>query len=266
MGLRIIIATVLGILLAAGIGLSSRVLQFVRNFGSLPLQELTITVPEGWDLNDIGTYLQKQGIGTRDQFLEQTKKDFSKEFVFLNDKPPQAPLEGYLFPDTYRVYKDATIEDIISKMLANFSSKLTSEEQKAIKASGRSVFEIVTLASIVEKEVPNASDRPIVAGIFWKRLTEGMPLQADSTLHYVIGGKSPRLSSEELKTDSPYNTYKYKGLPPTPIGNPGEVALRAAIYPKSSPYWYFLSASDGTTIFSKTFEEHVAAKRKYLRD
>jgi UPF0755 protein len=264
MGIRLIIAAVLGILLAAGIGFSSRVLQFVKSFGSLPLEEVRITIPEGWDRSDIGKYLEGKGIGALDQFLASTKKDFVQNFAVLADKPQKASLEGYLFPDTYRLYKGATVDDVVLKMLANFSSKLTNEEQKAIKASGRSVFEIVTMASIVEKEVPHASDRPIVAGIFWKRLKEGMPLQADSTLNYVTGNKSASLSSEELKIDSPYNTYTNKGLPPTPIGNPGEVALRAAIYPKSSPYWYFLSAPDGSTIFSKTFEEHVAAKRKYL--
>ena len=151
------------------------------------------------------------------------------------------------------------------KMLENFDSKLTQQMRADIKAQGKTIFDIVRMASIVEAEVPHEADRPMITGILWKRLDAGMALQVDSALNYVTAGKNRSLTAEELKIDSPYNTYKYRGLPPTPIGNPGLSALRAAIYPTHTAYWYFLSDKDGKTHFAKTLEEHNENKSKYLR-
>lgn len=240
-----------------------------RGLGAINEKELTFI--EGWGVDDIGTYLEQQGIGTKLEFFELVKaqvanvKFLKSQFAFLKDKPDSVGIEGYMFPDTYRVAKDAKQEDVVRKMLQNFDAKLDEKMRTDIAAQGNTIFDIVRLASIVEKEVPHEEDRPIIAGILWKRLDIGMALQVDSTLNYVTGGKNRALTAEELKIDSKYNTYKYRGLPPTPIGNPGLSALRAAIYPTRTAYLYFLSGKDGKTYFAKTLEEHNENKAKYLR-
>ena len=121
------------------------------------------------------------------------------------------------------------------------------------------------MASLIEAEVARPEDRAIVSGLLWKRIDAGMPLQVDATINYITGKHEPAASAADLKINSPYNTYLYPDLPPGPIGNPGMGALFVAVSPKDSPYWCYLSASDGTTIFSRTFDEHKAAKERFLR-
>ena len=236
-----------------------------KGIGAMAERELKII--EGWTIIDIDEYLFKEGVAKKDEFIQAVGPNYQlpiTNYQFFTDKPKKKGLEGYLFPDTYQVYKNATVEDIARKMLENFDKKLTAEMRVDIESRGRTVFDIVRMASIIEAEVPHVEDRPIISGLLWKRLEVGMLLQVDSTLNYATGNKSRALSFEELKIDSLYNSYKYPGLPPTPIGNPGLDAIKAAIYPKESPYWFFLSSKDGKTIFSKTLEEHNAAKAKYL--
>jgi len=170
-----------------------------------------------------------------------------------------------LFPDTYRVFRDASISDIVKKILDNFNQKLTSELRFEIKSQGKNIHQILTLASILEKEVSTDQDRKLVAGIFYKRLELGMPLQADSTVNYVTGKDSSRASAKDLEIDSPYNTYKYRGLPPGPISNPGISSILAAIYPSSNNYLYFLTTPDGQVIYNETHDQHVIDKAKYYR-
>ncbi|MFA7663080.1 MAG: endolytic transglycosylase MltG, partial [Patescibacteria group bacterium] len=172
---------------------------------------------------------------------------------------------GYIFPDTYHITTTATAEEIMDKALSNFGNKLTPELRAEIKAQGKTIYEIITLASIVENEVAKAEDMKIVAGIFWNRLDIGMGLQSDATINYITSGKTTRPTADDLKIDSPYNTYKYRGLPPGPIANPGIASIEAVINPTKTDYLYFLTTPDKQTIFSKTFEEHVAAKNKYLK-
>lgn len=238
--------------------------------------DATFKVIEGWTLNDIAQALQQKGIqsddffalaGTQPGIQSRSKASAAalvKDFSFLEDKPSGATLEGYLFPDTYRIHKDASANDVIRVMLAAFEEKASRDLMSAARESGRSVYDILRVASIVEAEVPHVEDRPLIAGVIWKRLSIGMGLQVDSSVNYITGRGHASLTREDLKIDSLYNTYKYRGLPPTPIGNPGLDAIRAAITPKESPYLYWLSAKDGTTIFSKTLDEHNAAKAKYL--
>ena len=129
----------------------------------------------------------------------------------------------------------------------------------------KTIFEIITMASLLEKEVKAFEDKKLVSGILWKRLENKMPLQVDATITYITGKKSSKVSLDETKIDSPYNTYKYKGLPPGPISNPGLESIVAAIYPKKLDYLYYLSTPEGETIFSKTFEEHKRAKEQYFK-
>lgn len=232
--------------------------------GAVTDREMTII--EGWTKEEIARYLEKEGIVSRVEFLKTiaSSASFTSRFEFLSDAPAKAGIEGYLFPDTYRLPKGAGARDVAITMLENFDRKLAPDMRAEIVRQKKSVFDIIRMASIVEAEVPHAKDRPIVSDILWKRLAVGMALQVDSSVNYITGRGSRALSSSELETDSPYNTYKHKGFPPTPIGNPGMDAIRAAVFPQASPYWYFLSDKAGNTVFSKTYEEHLAAKAKYL--
>ncbi len=239
-----------------------------------------ITIIEGWDLRDIGWYFENKGMFTAEEIFEITGfpladyskipdlpgcQDFSKEFDFLADKPKNVGLEGYLFPDTYEILPEDRIEEIVSKMLTNFDKKLNQDLRKEMIFQGKLIFEIVIIASLIEKEVQTPEDKKIVSGILWKRLKNGIPLQVDAAIIYITAKKTTKISKADLKIDSPYNTYKYKGLPLGPISNPGFESILAAIYPQNSQYFYYLSTPEGETIFSKTLEEHNIAKAKYLK-
>ena len=189
----------------------------------------------------------------------------------LNLKLPETDLEGFLFPDTYQFSYGASAEEVVRKMLDNFDKKLTSDLREEIAAQGKTIFEIVTMASLLEKEVKTKEEKEIVSGIFWKRIEEGRPLDSCATIAYILGGGN--WTFEEMRKeiargkeiDSPYNTYKYLGLPLGPICNPGLESIIAAVYPKNSEYWYYFSTPEGETIFSKTLEEHNIAQAKYLK-
>ena len=228
-------------------------------------KEKTLTFIEGWSNAQYADYLSKQGLGSPSDFLAiiQKKESWWNDYSVLNSRPLDRDLEGYLFPDTYRIYSDASLEDIVKKMLSNLENKITPELKSEIKKQGKTIHEVLTLAAVLEKEVSTDVDRKIVADIFYKRIDAGMALQADSTVNYATGKSNPRASSKDLEIDSLYNTYKYRGLPPGPICNLSISAIIAAIYPTANPYWYFLTTPSGEVIYSKTFEEHVAAKRKY---
>lgn len=230
-------------------------------------KEHDIKIIEGWNAKQIAGYLESKGVCQADDFLEKIKYYGANTngYDFLKDKPVKSSLEGYLFPDTYRLYKDATIEDVLKKMLDNFNAKLTPQMRADIKKSDRSIFEIITMASIIELEVPASMDRKMISDIFWKRVEAGMPLQSDATINYVTGKNLPSPTLEDLKTDSFYNTYLYPDLPPGPIGNPGISAIEAAIYRAANDYWYYLSTPEGETIYAKTHDEHVKNKQKYLK-
>lgn len=218
---------------------SMNVPEIVNKLASGDRIKKIITIIEGWTVKDIADYLE----------VEELNSD----------------LEGYLFPDTYEISPEDGIEEIIEKMLANFDKKLTLELREEITSQGKTIHEIVIMASLVEKEVRTFEDKKIVSGILWKRIENNMPLQVDATITYITGRKSTEILQEELEIDSPYNTYKYKGLPFGPICNPGMESILAAIYPESSEYWFYLSTLEGETIFSKTLKEHNEARAKYLK-
>jgi UPF0755 protein len=237
--------------------------------GKVPI--VKITIPEGWNLKEIAQYLEEKNLCQKEEFLEivgwQDKAgiDFSDKFDFLKDKPKNLSLEGYLFPDTYFVRKTANCQEIVEIFLKNFSRKLTPKLREGIKRQKKTIFEIVTMASLLEKEVKTKEEKEIVSGILWKRLKYGMPLQVDATITYLTGKKTIKISYEETQIDSPYNTYKYVGLPLGPICNPGMESILAALYPQTSEFWYYLSTPEGKTLFSKTLAEHNIKKAKYLK-
>lgn len=222
-----------------------------------------ITFPEGWNMKQMSERLTANGLDGAG-FLEIVKnpsQDMEGKFKFLERVKN---LEGYLFPDTYFFAKNIDAEGIVQKMLANFDSKLDTDSRTAIKNQGKSIFEIITMASIVEMEVKTPEDRALVSGIYWSRIKVGQPLQSDITIAYILGEKKKQYSFADTRIASPYNTYLNSGLPPGPIDNPGLDAIQAAIYPKDSNYNYYLSDPEtGATIFSKSLDEHNANKRKF---
>ena len=232
--------------------------------------EKTITIPEGWGVTDIVQYLNEKSVASAEDLralAERKDRPAAVErFWFVRELPENATLEGYLFPDTYRVFSDATAEDVIVKMLENFEKKLSPDMMGAVKMSGRSLHENIIMASLIEKEVATDEDRALVSGILWKRLKNGMPLQVDATINYITGNHTTEVTLADTKVESAYNTYKYAGLPAGPIANPGLTAVWAALHPKGSSYFFYLSTPDGQTIFSKTLDEHNIAKAKYLRN
>lgn len=223
-------------------------------------RDIKITFPEGWTITKMAERLTANGL-PGDEFLrlvQSPKPEWKTKYDFLTDLPKEASLEGYLFPDTYLFAPDATAEIIIDTLLKNFGKKITPELRQVAVTNGHSLFETVTMASIVEAEGKIEKDRAVISDIFWKRLNIGQPLQSDATVNYAVGKTKLQSSYEDIAVDSPYNTYKYRGLPPGPINSPGLVSLRAALYPESSPYYYFLtSLRSGETIFSITFDEHI---------
>jgi len=252
--------------------LTAREIAKILAAGEALSRERSIKIIEGWNLKDIGGYLEKNQVVPANDFLNLAKrplKSWQFNFLkpdFLNDASAQANLEGYLFPDTYRIFKDAAAEEIIFKILANFDKKLTPEMRAEIKRQKKTIYEIVTMASVIEREVRSTNDMKIVSGIFWDRIKNGQALESCATLAYILGVNKPQYTLEDTKINSPYNTYKYRGLPPGPIANPGLNAISAAIYPEFTPYNYFLSdPATGQTIYSKTLEEHNSNKYKYLK-
>lgn len=235
-------------------------------------EEKVIRVIEGWRNADIAKELAILDLVNIPQFTAAAKLDYSGKFDFLSDKPQSTDLEGYLYPDTYRVYASSTADEIIMKMLTNFDNKLTPQMRADIKSQGKTINEIITMASLIEKEAPisyrtgKLDDAKIVSGIFWNRIKSGQALQSCATLAYVLGINKSQYSEADTKIDSPYNTYENPGLPPGPIANPGILAIEAAIYPIKTNYNYFLTPSGSQElIFARTYEEHLQNKNKYLK-
>lgn len=240
--------------------------------------KILITIPEGWNLRDIAWNFENKGMFQAEELFEligfidysvntdlPEPKDFSSDYEFLKDKPKNVNLEGYLFPDTYETVPGAGLESIVRKMLDNFDKKLTQDLREKIKEQGRTVFEIITMASLLEKEVKDFEEKKIVAGILWKRMENKIGLHVDATISYITGKKTVKISKQETEIDSPYNTYKYRGLPLGPICNPGLESIMAAIHPADSDYWYYLSTPEGETIFNQTLEEHNIDKAEHLK-
>jgi UPF0755 protein len=220
----------------------------------------TITIIEGWDNKEIGEYLEEKQLFKEEDVINYNTSDFE----FLKDRPNGLGLEGYLFPDTYLIEKNESLEDTMKMILENFDKKLTPNLREEITKQDKTIFEIITMASLIEKEVITYNDKQIVSGILWKRIEAGMPLQVDATVLYALE-QNKEVSILDTKIDSPYNTYKYRGLPLGPICNPGLESIKAAIYPIETNYWYYLSKPNKETVFSRTLEEHNIAIAKYLK-
>lgn len=220
--------------------------RIARGISGIP--SVRVTIPEGMSNKEVATVIAKQ------------LPDFDPAF-FVESAIQK---EGYLFPDTYFFSTGAKTQEIESIMSANFEKKIE-PWISIIESSGRSLRDTIIMASILEKEATTEEDKELVSGILWKRIKIGMPLQVDATFMYLLGRKSSEVTQADLQMKSVYNTYRNKGLPGGPIGNPGIAAIRAAIRPKDSPYLYYLSDNSGVMHYAKTFAEHVVNKGKYLR-
>ncbi len=236
-----------------------------------------ITVPEGWRAGQIADMLTKAGIMDGRAFLQMVEEGAAAarrlgDYGFLADLPPDASLEGYLFPDTYELPDPARPEDLLRRMLDNFDRQVAPLLDAAPHPDGLNAHEVLTLASIVEREAVIPEERPLIAGVYLNRLRKGMRLEADPTVQYAMGyqvatgqwWKTPVSLEEYSAVDSPYNTYLHAGLPPGPICNPGVEAIRAVLQPAESPYLYFVARGDGSHVFARTYEEHVQNVRQYL--
>lgn len=220
-----------------------------------------ITIPEGWTNKQIEEELVKKGIGTSEDFKAALNKKYSYDFL---KESPSGDLQGFLFPETYFLSSKPTSQEVVDKMLGEFSKQADPKIKKKVGTNGLSYYQILTLASIVEREVTSDEDKKKVASVFLNRLNIDMKLDSCATVEYVLGTKKRILSSDDISIDSPYNTYKNRGLPPTPIANPGLTSIEAVLEPDNTDYLYFFSGKDGKTYFSKNQEEHEALKEKYL--
>lgn len=224
-----------------------------------------ITIPEGFSVTQIAQRVEEKGICTAEEFMTEVNTGVFPH-AFLKDIPErEIRLEGYLFPDTYFLSDTITAHELISMMLDRFEQMYTQEYQNAVSASGYTLDEIVTIASMIEKEIAVEEERPRAAGVIYNRLAADMTLGIDATVLYAVGKSAGELTQEDLQTDSPYNTRLNKGLPLGPITNPGESSFRAALYPEENEYLYYVveSAGQSNHVFCVTYEEFLEAKQKY---
>ncbi len=238
------------------------------------LREIDLTFLEGWRLEEMAASLTQTNPAAIDanQFLMITRREIPFDLTaydFLASLPPDETLEGYLFPDTYRVPPDADAAYLVDAMLQNFGRRVTPEMRQAFGVNGLSLREAVTLASIVEREAVVDEERPFIANVFYNRINQEMRLEADPTTQYALGYQSDTgkwwknpLTYDDLAVDSPYNTYATDGLPPGPIANPGLASLQAVANPAQSDYLFFVvdctAVTPGSHVFSVTYEEHLA--------
>ncbi|MDE3839707.1 endolytic transglycosylase MltG [Bacillus methanolicus] len=235
---------------------------------------LKITIPEGKQLKQIaGIIAEKTNKNEEEVFNKLNNKSFVKAMMakypdILTDeilnKNVKYPLEGYLFPATYSFYKEnPTVEEIVTVMLDKTKSVLQ-EYEGQMEEKHFSVHQLLTMASLVEEEATEKADRDRIASVFYNRIKTGMPLQTDPTVLYAKGKHQERVLYKDLEVDSPYNTYKHKGLPPGPIANAGTISIEAALNPEKTDFLYFLATADGDVIFTKTLDEHNKAKAEHI--
>ncbi len=229
--------------------------------------ELSFTIPEGWSIQQMATYFEAQGFFPATEFIAAASTVDRSKYPWLPADLPH--LEGFLYPDTYKLNGDQiTAQAVVNQMLQRFEQLALPLYEQQRNQTQLDLREWVTLASIVEKEAVVANERQTIAGVFVRRLEEGLPLGADPTVEYGLGIRQTAdqpLTLAQVNTPSPYNTYINPGLPPTPIASPGIASLQATLNPEDTPYLYFVARYDGTHVFSRTLSEHEAAQAAIRR-
>ncbi|MFH1292410.1 MAG: endolytic transglycosylase MltG [bacterium] len=252
----------------------------------VPREEIDITIIPGWDLRQIAGDWKTKGLIKNEQelyeivgkpaynyaifkekapilnFTDNLGKDL---FPLLSTRPNYVSYEGYFFPDTYRIYKDSELHEVLEKVFSNLENKITQEMRVEINKQGRNLFQVLNMSALVEREAQSAEDMAMVADIFWRRLKQNWALQSCASVNYVTGKKTPGISAEDQQLDTPYNTYLYPGLPLGPVGNPGITAIKATIYPEKNNYWYFMTGNDGQMRYAITLDQHNTNVYNYLR-
>jgi len=238
------------------------VVEVVEKLASGDVYGHPITFPEGLTIREMARIVESNGFGTAEEFIKA-----AREASLVNDLDPAATdLEGYLFPETYTLPRGTPVTKLVSLMVERFRNVYTALEAKRSGAVDLSTRQIVTLASLVEKETGKPEERPLVAAVYWNRLNQKMAMQADPTVVYALvkaGTYDGNIRKADLAFDSPYNTYKYAGLPPGPIASPGRASLEAALAPADVEYLYFVSKNDGSHAFAETLAKHNANVQEY---
>lgn len=225
--------------------------------------EYAITIPEGATADEIVHTVAAQNLGDHDRLSALVRTGAQTfEDAFLRGLP-EPSLEGYLFPDTYRIPRYRDERDVVRMFLDRFGQVVVPLWQA--NGAGRPLHEIVTLASLVEREAKLPTERPLIAGVLYNRLRRGWRLQVDATVLYALGRRVGPVTLKDLEVDSPYNTYRYAGLPPGPIASPGLAAIDAVLQPARTDYLFYVARPDGSHAFSRTYQEHLAAARRYQR-
>ena len=226
---------------------------------------IKVVIPEGFSLRKIGKRLVSLGLTTEKEYyvtLDKLKHRFASEYPFLRETPSSF-IEGYLFPNTYYIEKGAPLESIMHQCLKGFSQSIVPLWQEYGKQDKGSFHDVLTMASLIEKEARDPREMPTIASVFYNRLKKRMRLASDPTVLYALGEPDKkRVLYRDLEVKSPYNTYRNRGLPPTPIASPGVAAFKAALYPADTEYYFFVANNDGTHHFTRTFKEHSAAIRR----
>ncbi len=227
-------------------------------------ETVRFTIPEGYDIKRTTEKLSKEGLINAENFAKEIETG-EFDYEFLKDAPAGPDrLEGFLFPETYEIFANANEHDIIDKMLYQFNKVFTDEYYARAEELGMSVRDVITLASIIEREAKLPEDRPIIASVFYNRLKIDMPLQSCATVQYILGEQKAKLSTKDTQIESPYNTYLNPGLPPGPIASPGADSIKAALYPAETDYLFFLAKGDGSTVFSTNYDQFLRDKDKYI--
>ena len=239
----------------------ARILQRLKA-GPQEEEGIKITIPEGFTLEQIAESLGAKGITDEKEFLRLAKNKAAIAGLTADFPLPDATLEGYLFPDTYHFKPKTAPLKVMEELVANFENRFARPYQQAIAGSGRSLHEIVTIASLIEREARVSQDRAPIAGVIENRLQQGMRLQIDATVLYALGKHKDRVLYKDLEVESPYNTYRHKGLPPSPIACPGMACLEAALHPTQSTALYYVARADGSHVFTRTLAEHEEAKKR----
>lgn len=235
-------------------------LVYFMNTGIFDNVPVRVTIPEGYKVEEIGGVLESKGIISKSEFLESCREYKLPDYI-KNDAKRKYALEGYLFPDTYELYKGTSGKTIIDEMTARFKSIVDEVSKKAGKTiSNEDLDKFIIMASIVEKEIQKQDERGKAASVFYNRLKIGMKLESCATVLYALGYHKDKLSNEDLKVNSPYNTYLVQGLPEGPVSNPGRACIEAAISPADTDYLYFVSKNDGTHFFTSNYNEFLNVK------
>ncbi len=227
---------------------------------------MSLTIPEGYTVAQVGELLVSRGICSSEAWQQAVSKNYDFAFLQGGHRPAvRHSLEGFLFPDTYTIEESTSAEDIVKTMLKRFETVWDEQFAALAKSQNRDVLEVITTASLIEEEAQVATERARVAGVIENRLSRNMLLQIDATVLYALGINKPQVTYADLKVESPYNTYLHLGLPPGPIACPGEAAIHAALHPEQHQYLYYVARGDGSHEFTTTFQEHLAAQKRYAK-